>query len=60
MEPIEKLRLYETAWSPVFECYVKILRVYPDADGAPILECRLRPSNEVMIFRAGELTSYVL
>lgn len=61
MEPsIEKLRLYKTAWSPVFNCFVAILRVYTDENGAPILECRLHPSNNVILFRASELTDYVL
>lgn len=58
MEPIEKLRLYKTAWSLVFECYVSIVSVFADANGVPILICEF--SDGHFLFRASELTGYVL
>lgn len=60
MERIEKLRLYKTAWSPVFSCYVGIVRVYLDENGADILLCKLAYTDQLHVFRANELTSYVL
>lgn len=57
---LEHLRPFSTAYSPFDECYVEIMRVYPDENGRPLLRCRLQDSDKEYIFRQEELTEFVL
>jgi hypothetical protein len=61
-ESLEKLSLYKTAYSPMYECYVGILKVYPDVDGVAIIKARLagEPEGSYILFREHELTNFVL
>ena len=61
-ESLEKMKLYKTAYSPMYECYVGILSVYPDVDGVPIVKARLagEPEGSYILFRTHELTNFVL
>lgn len=59
--PSAKQALYKTAYSPLFECYVRLVRVYDDEDGVPIFvgENEERGlSNH--LFRESELTDFCL
>lgn len=59
-EPFEKLCRYKTAYSPVWEQYVGIVKVRRDEDGVPIVEARIAFTDTVALFRQNELTNYVL
>lgn len=57
---IERLRMYKTAYSPLDECYVGIVRVWPDIEGRPLLLCRLADSTDrLILFREEELSQFV-
>lgn len=57
----EKLRLMETAYSPLDECFVKILRVWLCREGRPLLLCRLTDDTDrTILFREEELSSFAL
>jgi len=55
-----KLSLFKTAYSPVWEQYVGIVKVRRDEDGVPIVEARIAYTDTVALFRQNELTDYVL
>lgn len=57
---LDHLRLFSTAYSPLDECYVEIVRVCPDENGRPLLRCRLQDSEKEYIFRQEELSQFVL
>jgi hypothetical protein len=59
-ESFEKLCCYKTAYSPVWEQYVGIVKVRRDEDGVPIVEARIAFTDTVALFRQNELTNYVL
>jgi hypothetical protein len=59
-ESFEKLCRYKTAYSPVWEQYVGIVKVRRDEDGVPIVEARIAFTDTVALFRQNELTNYVL
>ena len=58
----EKLSLYKTAFSPLYETYVKILRHYFDDNGEPVITAWVlgNPENMETLFRRHELTNYCL
>lgn len=57
---IEQLRLYKTAYSVLDECYVKIIRVWPDENGKPLLRCQLQDTDKELLFRETELNQFCL
>lgn len=61
-ESLEKVKMYKTAYSPMYECYVAIEHVYPDVDGVPIIKARLagEPEGSYILFRTTELSNFVL
>ena len=58
--PIEKLKQYRTAYSVLDECYVEIVRVWPDENGKPLLRCRLQDTDKEFLFRESELNQFCL
>lgn len=59
-ESFEKLCLYRTAWSPLWEEYVEIRKVVRDEHDRPIILACVPSVDRVCLFRAEELTNYVL
>lgn len=59
-ESFEKLCRYKTAYSPVWEQYVGIVKVYQDDFGQPIVKARIAYTETVALFRPEELTDYCL
>jgi len=57
---IEKLRLMKTAYSPLYEAYVQIIKVRVDDNGVPIIDARVSCTDKVVIFREQELTEWCL
>jgi hypothetical protein len=55
-----KLCLFKTAYSPVWEEFVEIVKVRLDEDGVPLVEARVAYTDMVCLFRQNELTNYVL
>ena len=55
-----KLCLFKTAYSPVWERYVGIVKVRQDEDGVPIVEARIAYTDTIALFRQNELTDYCL
>ena len=55
-----KLCLFKTAYSPVWEQYVGITKVYLDDFGQPIVKARIAYTETVALFRHEELTDYCL
>ncbi len=58
MPSITKLKLYKTAWSPLYGKYVAILGVRLFRGFEPMLDCRM--GDKTIAFRASELTKYCL
>lgn len=58
----EKIYLYKTAYSPLFETYVGIKSVREDDNGGYIIEAHVhgQPQDVIHLFRVQELTNYVL
>lgn len=59
---LKKLPLYKTAYSPLYETFVGILKVrYDDLDG-PILDCHVagQSPEQITLFRVSELENFVL
>lgn len=60
---IAKLRMYKTAFSWVFNAFVKIESVYPDARNEPILVCKVKlptGKDHTAYFRQQELSQFSL
>ena len=60
---IQQLRQYKTAYSPLFNVYVKINYVRQDERGEPILHCSSNYSDIVLdnhLFREHELKDFCL
>ncbi|MFA5355729.1 MAG: hypothetical protein WC302_03325 [Candidatus Paceibacterota bacterium] len=59
-EILVRFRRYTTAYLPMYSQFVKILRVYPDVDGYPLIlvEARFNGGDELVeiICRPSELT----
>lgn len=55
----EKLKRYRTAYSPFYNAFVEIVKVWEDSDGKPLIKARVGHSDLHIIFRETELTSYV-
>jgi hypothetical protein len=53
-----KVELYETAYSPLFKKFVKIVKVRYDEFSRPIIDCKM--DGKPHIFRYEELTDYCL
>ena len=64
MDPdfMAKLPMYKTAWSPIHDRYVGLLSTWRDQNGAPVIKAHVQgtPEGETVLFRATELTGYVL
>jgi hypothetical protein len=59
---LKKLPLYKTAYSPLYETYVGIVKVRYDDLGEPILDCRVagHDADQITLFRVCELENFVL
>lgn len=56
-----KQKLYKTAWSPLFECYVSIVHAHQDSDGRWIFTCNNKEHGlNNHLFRESELDNFVL
>jgi hypothetical protein len=55
-----KLRLYRTAYSPVYRAYVGIKKVRVDSNGEYILDCHVDGYEGTHLFRVRELERYGL
>ena len=64
MDPdfMAKLPMYKTAWSTIHNRYVGIRATWRDPNGAPVISAHVQgtPADEFTLFRATELTGYVL
>lgn len=59
--PTQKQTLYKTAYSPLFECYVSITRVYDDEDGQVIFVGESQAAGlKDHLFREHELEKFCL
>lgn len=59
----EKLPMYKTAYSPLYERYVAIRNVRYDSDNRPIIDASFGLHDDVdeyILFRPEELTNYCL
>lgn len=57
---LEKLKMYKTAYSPVWEKYVEIKRVFADVNGIPVIVARVPNISEQFYFREIELNQFCL
>lgn len=59
---LQKLHLYKTAFSPLYNAYVGIREVHQLDNGTVILYCNVvgLPDDQMIIFRPHELRDYVL
>lgn len=55
-----RLSLYKTAFSPLYETYVEILKVREDGVGGHIIDGRVAFKTDTVLFRPHELTDYCL
>ena len=55
---MEKIELYQTAYSPLYKQYVKITAVKYDTNNQPIIYAFV--GNQEVMFRQYELTDYCL
>ena len=53
-----KLKLMKTAWSPLYSCFVRIVKVRVDASGMPVIHAVCGGSE--ILFREFELERYCL
>ena len=54
-------RMYRTAYSPLYQCYVSIVRCHQDVDGNWIFCCGNREQAiDDVLFRETELTNFCL
>lgn len=59
--PTTKQKLYKTAYSPLFKCYVNLLRVYDDAHGIAVFVGENKKHGLTdHLFRENELTEFCL
>ena len=59
MNSMKKLKLYKTAYSPMFKQFVVIAKVREDIRGVPIIDARF-DDGQLIMFRQQELTDYCL
>jgi hypothetical protein len=57
---LKKLPRYKTAWSPTYNCFVGIVKVWEDDYAMPIIQARLAYTDQLVLFRVEELTDFVL
>ncbi len=59
---LKKLPLYRTAYSPLYETFVGIRKVWYDDLGEPILDCHVagQDPGQSTLFRVCELENFVL
>ena len=58
---IEKETLYKTAYSPLFECYVQIIKVRKDCRGEWLFHCEnIEEGLMNHLFRKSELSNFCL
>jgi len=57
---MNKLELYKTAYSPLYETYVSIKSVYFDCNGNAVITARPIDLNHDVLFREHELDRYCL
>lgn len=62
-ESIEKLRMYKTAFSWLYNDFVSIQKVFVDTNGEPLISCIVKVSpteTKKHLFRRNELTQFCL
>lgn len=57
---LEKLKMYKTAFSPLWNMFVEIKSVHTDDNGVPILITRLPTISDHFFFRPSELVDFSL
>lgn len=57
---IEKLRMYKTAFSYLYETYIEIMEVDLDKNGEPIILGRPAFTDKKVLFRVCELKEFCL
>ena len=59
---LTKMRLYKTAYSPLYETFVGIRHVHQDVFGGLIITAHVAglPEDETALFRENELERFVL
>lgn len=62
IESIEKLRMYKTAFSWLYNDFVLIDKVFVDTDGVPLISCIVKTptATKKHLFRREELTQFCL
>jgi len=57
---VNKLELYKTAYSPMYENFVEITKIRYDDNGRAIIHARIAHSEQNVAFRQNELIDYCL
>jgi hypothetical protein len=55
-----KIEAYKTAFSPMYDCFVGIVKVSYDDVGNPIIHAYLDGEKSEILFRESELTRFCL
>lgn len=57
---LEKLKMFKTAFSPLWKSFVEIKSVHADDHGIPIIVARIPDVSDHFLFRQSELKDFCL